>query len=578
VTVNANLLSPAGLATYYGNGVDTIFVAIGTGTIPAGDYEIPADKSLVILEDGIDLAVSGRINALGTFRIGEKVTSITNNGIIVLTERDRTAARVDGPSSKIVNSTTGAVPLNVADFPTSDKGPVVFSSLSLDAAKLAALAAYANGPAKTVYIAGDLTTGVNFTGNPYLVVLGSMVVNADISLGILGTTGSNTEILGGLEIASGKKAASTATSLEFAALKGSGGTLELSGVVTDVDIDRGDGNINLTSATALTLAGSSNFGNTGTTAFTDTANVVTIGDTGVVEFAGPVSFGKALTLAYTSTGGAVTFRNTASLPTGEKITLANAANTITLGVNGGALAVATAAGGNIPILENKSPTVDAVLTPGAGATLEFILASKTITQDVQSITIDGVVTVAPDATYNVAANRSLILDTNAAIAGAGKVKAGLSEIVGGWTANTGAITITTTSVTNTTITGASTRSLIAGAGSSITVLATGTLTLGANTLINLQGSGSNTVGSIILEGHASTGGILSLTANTMVVQTGNTGSTSGASISGGILTAASLLSDGGTPDKLVSITGASTGALQAGTGDLVINSDTTVTP
>jgi hypothetical protein len=503
IIVDADDLSPSTLDSFYNEGgIDTVFVNTGSGTIPAGNYTVPADKSLVVSQAGIDLAATGLINALGTFRIVEGVT-ITNNGVILLTDQDRAAARVDDPiGTKIVNAGSGVVPRRVADIPTSNVGPVVFSSLSLDATKLGSLTTYANAATKTVYIAGDLTTSVGFSGlNPYLVVQGSLVVDANINLGTLGAATSNVVLQGGLEITGGREATSSEASLAFNALKGDSGTLVLTGSVTDVAIGGGNGNIVFTYTTSQLTLGASTFGNTGTTTFTDAVNAVEI-DGGAVTFAGLVNFPAGLELADSGTAGTVTFGKTAVISNGKQITLSGATNIVTLGRNGGALAVDGVGGGDILV---NSSNAAATLTPGTGTTLAFALATKTITQDNDEIEIDGTVTVASGAAYDVN-GQNLVLSQNAAIAGAGKVTAGGTEIVGGaggWKAvGVGNIIIVNDSITAS----AATSILTGSADSTITVTATATpLEVADDTAVDLAAGGS-----IILVGASTNPGTISL--------------------------------------------------------------------
>jgi hypothetical protein len=475
------------LAGYYNSQIETVFLTSGSA-IATGNFEIPADRRLVILEN-VTLS-GGSINVLGTLTVGEGAV-LANSGVIILNSLDYAAAGIGTVNPKI----TGTVLPHSTTLPSTGSGPVALESLSLGVSELAALGVYAGSAGNAVYIAKDLTVtaDANFTtaGNPYVTVFGDLIANGDVTLG------SNTTLLGGLEAAAGKTVTTAGTTINLTTLRGAG-TLELSSA-TSATILGGNGNVEVLTITPFNL-GASTFGNTGSTAFSNATGALTV--TGAVTFAGPVDFAADLTLG-NSGAGKVTFGKPASFADGAVITGGTTGNTITLS-RGGAL---TAADGGDILVNNSN--ADVVLTPGTATTLTFDATNKKITQGASSLTVTGTATLPTGASYVVGGSGvGLVLSENAAIAGAGKLTAGGTEIVGGWKAvGTGYITII-----NDTITASANTSILTGlsADSTITVAATAIpLEVADDTAINLADGGS-----IILVTAASNPGAIDLNTTT----------------------------------------------------------------
>jgi hypothetical protein len=297
------------------------------------------------------------------------------------------------------------------------------------------------------------------------------------------------------------------------------------GAVTD-----GNGNVEFLPGNPVAFAtAASSFGNTGTTTFPDGATVTAV----ALTFAGAVDFGGDLDLSGVS--GTVEFGGTASFANGKKITMAVATDIITLGKDGGALAV----DGQKIIAANGA--ADAVLTPAVTTILTFGLidGKPALTQDnsaaaVHQIAVSGGdVTLADNAVYkvnsaalkvgtlvvdgvefDVGSSGSLVLDadgTNGAIlTGTGSIVAGAAEITGGtgpgsWKAGAGIATDTVTITSNAITASAATGTFTASTGTTAFIGVTaGTLVVQGNIALGVG------VGSVVLTGDGNTGGTLLL--------------------------------------------------------------------
>jgi hypothetical protein len=150
---------------------------------------------------------------------------------------------------------------------------------------------------------------------------------------------------------------------------------------------------------------------------------------------------------------------------------------------------------------------------GAAAPAENVTVNGTLTvSSTGSLTIDAGKTLANAGTVALTGTGSLVLTSadstgGAKITGAGKVTAGLTEIVGGtsgWQAvgtHSSDVTIASVSAVAASITAATGEVFTAqGAGATITQLpgASNALTIAANTEINLAGNGTTAAGKITL--------------------------------------------------------------------------------
>jgi hypothetical protein len=236
-----------------------------------------------------------------------------------------------------------------------------------------------------------------------------------------------------------------------------------------------------------------------------------------------------------------------------------------------------------------------------------IPASQTVTLPAgKTLTNSG--TITNNGTITLGAGASLVLTgaagtSGAALAGTGKVVAAKTEITGVWQAvGTGTVTIVATDDDASTITGAATVVLTAGADGTITqnAGASNNLTIATGTTIDLKGTISGTaavVGAIKLSESttASEGGKLTLTDATSVIKVGDEAdATTALAAAGGIFvdTAATtkitvssftnvqIFAGGTTTTKVNTIKGtAAAGTLQAfggsgGTGAVEIKAGT----
>jgi hypothetical protein len=420
-TVTTAGLSASALAGYFRT-KDIVYL-MGAASLNAENYVVPAGKTLEVL-DALTIGDGALIDAYaGTLIVADtvQITPIgtSNPTVILLNNADRDAMNLGTSSTKIANSII--VPKNAtgvtSSSPSADS-PVFFQTLTLGPGGIAsaALAGYAN--TNPIFVR-DLTVAedIDFSGiGASITVLDNLTAKNDITLdganltlnGKL-TAGASIEVLGlanfdgVLDTDVYTVTAETGGSAVIIALSAlnsaanAGGKLNLAaGIHTTVTINEGNGNVEYT-GTNVSLAGSSVFGNTGT-----------------VMFPGNLGFGASTTIQ---------FNGTASFGSTQTITQA-ATNKITLGP-GGSLAV-----GADKLISNTHETADAILTPGGATVLTFDATNKKITQSGGGITLDGTATLPAGASYELS-GQTLTLGLNAVIAGAGKVIAGDTTIVGG---------------------------------------------------------------------------------------------------------------------------------------------------
>jgi hypothetical protein len=534
------------LNAYYRNGITQVFLTAGTVMT---DISIPAGMT---------------VNVVGTLVIGTTTLNAAQGGLD-LSEGDITGSAggvlIVKNAAAVAGKVTTVDVIELSDnLPAVGSGDIAVSSLAIDTpTAAAAFAAYAM--ANKVYIIEDLTLNstVAFTGVD-VVVYGDLIANVaadlsgatgvvisgDLIAGDSVTLGGNVTLQGALAAkddisvtglnnftgvldTGGYEITAAAATINLAEVAG-GGTLLLSGAVTAVSIDGGNGNVKFTD-TLLSL-GASNFDNTGLTEFDVGANDV--GVTGAVRFAGLVSFSDDLAL---SGSGAVTFSDTASFINGKGITFgAGTLNAIILGPDGSLAltdgpVILASSSGNVTL----TPVADTSLTIGTGGTI----TQDTTGGTAHSITIGGAAVLS--GTYTVASESgevgTLSVDTAgdlqitgagslvltgaptgeaALLTGDGKVSAGGVEIVGGddgWEAidtGTEAIIIKPDTITTASgdavLTAQDIDSVIRVKATAIPLAVNGQIDLTAFGTVTLVGG--STPGSLLLKGDATAPGIL----------------------------------------------------------------------
>jgi hypothetical protein len=519
-TVTTEVLDADLLTVYFKSGVDKVFLKkSGSADLAAGTYTIPAEKTLIIVGE-VTLDNDVVINAVdGTLDLSNG--SINGGSSAVVLIKDKTAYS----AAQIVDCDT---PAYYDQLPAQVDGDFIVPYLNIGTGGIAWTALVDIADGNKVYVNGDIgvKTETLDTAAVELIVYGDVKAEGELELDASGLELAGKLIATGLLTVDGLDTytgildtgsytvtdeTSGITSVTLAELQGKGGKLVVNGTaITTVTIEGGDGNIDFTTA-AVTLTGASKFKNTGRTAFAD--NLTT---PAAVELSGTASFISGKGLVLSNAGGIITLNNGAALALGgTKI--------ITSGANG------------------------TTLTPAQGTTLVFTAGVLTQATGDHSITVNGTVTLGPNASYvvdkgsgsaaafvlganakfNLGAGSSLVLNGNASygatLSGAGQLIGDGITIVGGtgWKAvGTGNITIG-----RNTITGAALTSLTAaGNDAVITVDAKKTLNLAVDTTIALGGSAAK-VGSIVLKADTApntNGGKLSFAKGiTTSVTTGN---------------------------------------------------------
>jgi hypothetical protein len=540
---------------------DTAIVGL---PLAAGTFTVPAGKTLKVAGTVDISGVDTVINAYyGTLDVSDGGFTADSGNVFIVAQAAVAAVGAAAPGGIVPATFTNTS----SDTPLS--APVVLASLKIGgtgnptASDIAAWTA-----SYTAYVAGDVvidaTAAADLTSAKLVVYgeiqaagTGPLTLGTDVE-GSLKATGALT--LAGISSLYGLDTGTfTVTSADTAVDidqldSGTGGKLALSGAVTSVAIDEGNGNIELSNAGALTFASGGSFGNTGSTAFTGTAGVTV--STSEISFDGPVTFAGDLTL----TGVPVTFGSSALFATGKGVKMSAEAATVTLkpGAGLGLAGASTPAWGYV--LANYG-TADVLLTPGTTTGLIVTGASpanRTLTQGStpdnanHDITVtSGVASLVAGSTYVVKSasgkvgtltvteelrlgagvtgsdayddnSAKLVLtgagSTNGAmLKGAGTVVAGGTEIVGGtsgWqavdvsgtapvTIEAGAITAGSAAVA---LTAQDTNSAITVTASTLAVKGGITLASGKGKVI-LKGNGT-TAGALLLKGDSTVPGLL----------------------------------------------------------------------
>ena len=589
--------TPALLKAYFAE-TNKVFVVAALG---AGTFEVPAGKTLAVVGTVDISSVNTVINAYyGTLDVSAGGFTADGDNVFIVpqakvAEVKKALTGAGVVPEKFTGTLSGSTPALTA--------PAVFESLGIGGSGQITAADFATFTASNIaYVVGDVTIDASTAAvlsSANLTVYGEIKAGgtgASLTLGanVKGslTATSNLTLAGVSNLAglntSTYTVTSTDTTVDLDSLdSGAGGKLVLTGNVTLVDIDGGNGNIEFNTGTPAFASTASSFGNTGLTTFKAAAGSNSV----ALTFAGPVAFEGNFTR---TTSGAYSFGGDVTITSAKALTLGGT-DTVTLAagksIKVGTDTVLTAGAANVVL----TPVTGAVLTAtaaGGGSPAKIAASTQNITVTSGTLAVSGElestdknITIATGATLSIASGGKV---TTKGDAGSGAVVLGDSSNgvtltgAGSWTAGGAAVYLSQTATDAAAIGASGAATLTASGTPTITVLegssADNVLTLGAGVTINVAGTAAK-VGAVVLTGAGSNVGTLKLVDGTSKVITGNTGGTAYStgvkqSVAAAVTTINTTVIVTVNTNKIVSITGGGAGnGTIAGGGSSTISID-----
>ena len=329
--------TPAMLAALFET-TDTVIVGLPLGE---GTFTVPAGKTLAVAGTVDITSENTVINAFdGTLDVSAGGFTADGGNVFIVAEAAAAAVKAAAPGG-IVPAYAASIPSD----PTEITGDVVLPSLTIgDSGTSGTNFATFAGTTYKVFVTGNLTIDATTTpfntGSANLVVLGDTTAKGTFTAGATTKLG-NLTASGALTLSGVSKAdkldtaAYTVTSIDTAVEldsldSGADGKLSLTGSVTAVDIDGGNGNIQFPNATG-TITGLS-LENTGTIAFNHAAAALSIPGAVQAVFGGDVTLAGGINTGAADSTSKITFKGNVTLGDGKAITIAESttASAVTL--------------------------------------------------------------------------------------------------------------------------------------------------------------------------------------------------------------------------------------------------------